>query len=260
MKRGLGILLVGLFAVTVAAGQAEQPQAAPPAAAPAVTEPLPTVDQVLDKYVEALGGKAAIEKATSRVAKGTFELPEFGANGTVTVYRKAPNKTAVVVDIPGFGIVKQGFDGTVAWDDNPQSGLTEKSGAALAATKRDASFHRELDLKAQYKQWEIKGKQKIGDQDVYMATATPEEGAVETWYFDAATGLLARVDAEREGPQGTGLIQSSFKDYRDVQGVKIPFRVEQAWPGMTIITRFDDVQQNVEIPDTQFAKPTGGTQ
>ncbi len=269
MKRGLGILLIGLFAVSVATGQTGQqttppptppatqqptPQTAPPAT-PAVTEPLPTVDQVLDKYVEALGGKAALEKATSRVSKGSFELPEMGASGTVTVYAKAPDKTAVVVDIPSFGVIKQAFDGTVSWEDNPMSGLTEKSGAALATAKREASFRRELELKTQYKQWEIKGKQKLGDQDVYVMVATPDQGAVETWYFDAATGLLARVDAEREGPQGTALIQASFKDYRDVEGVKIPFRIEQVMPGMTIITKMDEVKQNVDIPDSQFAKP-----
>ena len=256
MKRGLGVLLVGLVAVSMVAGQAEQPQAPTPApAAPAVTESLPTVDQVLDKYVEALGGKAAIEKATSRVSKGTFELPEMGASGTLTIYAKMPNKSLVVVDVPGFGVIRQAFDGTVAWEDNPQSGVTEKSGAALATAKRDASFRRELELKTQYKQWEIKGKQKVGDQDVYVMTATPEEGAVETWYFDAGTGLLARVDAERETGQGTALIQASFKDYRDVEGVKTPFRIEQAMPGMTIITKIDEVKQNVDIPDTQFAKP-----
>lgn len=254
MKRGLGVLVVGLFAVSMVAGQAEQTPAPTPAT-PAVTESLPTTDQVLDKYVEALGGKAAIEKATSRVSKGSFELPEMGASGTLTVYAKAPDKSSVVVDVPGFGVIRQGCDGTVAWEDNPQSGVTEKSGVALATAKRDASFRRELELKTQYKQWEMKGKQKLGDQDVYVMVATPPEGAVETWYFDAATGLLARVDAEREGPQGTALVQASFKDYRDVEGLKTPFRIEQALPGMTIITKIEEVKQNVEIPDSQFAKP-----
>ncbi|RPJ60173.1 MAG: hypothetical protein EHM23_11300 [Acidobacteria bacterium] len=255
MKRGLGVLLVGLFVISMVLGQAEQAQAPAPAAAPAASESLPTVDQVLDKYVEALGGKAAIEKGTSRVGKGTFEIPEFGATGTITLFAKAPNKTAVVVDIPGFGMVKQGFDGTVAWDDSPQSGLTERSGAALATAKRDATFYRELQLKNIYKQWEVKGKQKLGEQDVYMLTATPEEGATETWYFDAGTGLVARVDMEREGPQGTGVVQASMKDYRDVEGVKTPFRIEQVLPGMTIIIKFDEVKQNVEINDSQFTKP-----
>jgi len=254
MKRGLAFLLVGLFAFAVVAAQETQPQTPAPAAA-AVSEALPTVDQLLTKYVEALGGKAALEKTTSRVSKGSFELPEFGASGTLTVYGKAPNKTAVVVDIPGFGLVKQGCDGTLAWEDNPQTGLVEKSGAALAAAKRDAVFHRELDLKAQYKQMAVKAKQKIGEQDVYVIVATPEEGAAETWYLDAVTGLLARVDAEREGPQGTALIQSSFKDYRDVDGLKIPFQIEQALPGMTIISKFEEVKHNVEIPDSQFVKP-----
>jgi hypothetical protein len=216
---------------------------------------LPTADQVLDSYVQALGGKPALEKISSRVSEGNFDVPEMGAGGSITIYAKAPNKTALVIEVPGFGTIRQGVDGEVAWEDSPMSGLTEKSGAALAAAKRDATFNRELNLKAHYKEVEMKGKQQIGDQQVYALVLTPEEGSPETWYFDAATGLLTRVEAVRDGPQGAGQVQISLKDYREVDGIKTPFLVEQAMQGMTIVTRLLDVRHNEEIDEQLFAKP-----
>jgi hypothetical protein len=245
MKKEFCMVLVLCLAIPVALAQESQPTA----------EDLPTADQILDKFVEAQGGKPALERINSRVSEGTFEVPEMGAGGSITIYAKAPNKTAVVVEVPGFGTITQGVDGEEAWEDNPMSGITVRSGAALAAAKRDAIFHRELNLKDYYSQVEMTGKRKIGDQEVYVLQLTPEEGDPESWFFDAETGLLARVEAIRESPQGAGQVQVTFKDYREVEGIKTAFLVEQVLPGMTIVTRLTEVRHNVEIDDARFAKP-----
>ncbi len=250
MKQTLGLLLVVSLVCLPLMAQ----EAAP--VATAQDEALPTVDQILNKLVEASGGKAALEKFTTRVSKGTFEIPEMGASGTIVIYAKAPNKMALQIEVEGFGTVKQGFDGTVAWEDNPMAGLVERSGAALAAARRESVFNRELVLKGQYKKLEVKGKQKVDDRDAYVVEATPEEGAVETWYFDAATGLLARIDAERESDQGVTPVENHLRDYRDVDGVKIPFSMENVLPAMTIKTTLEEVKHNVEIDDSLFTKPT----
>jgi hypothetical protein len=240
MKRELCMVLLLCLAITSAIAQ----EAA-----------LPTVDQILEKFVEASGGKPANEKLGSRISEGSFEIPEMGVYGSLTIYDKAPNKRALLVEIPGFGTFKQGVDGEVAWEDNPMSGITVRSGAALAAAKRDAAFHREQNLRDHFKQIEVKGRQQIGEQEVYALEMTPEEGDPETWYFDVATGLLARVDAVRDGPQGSAQIQTSFKDYRETDGIKMPFRVDQVMPGMTFVTKLLDVRHNEEIDDALFAKP-----
>ncbi len=249
MKRVIGLLLVTLFFVPVGFSQVAEQKAEPAAA-------LPTVDQVLAKYVEASGGKAAIEKISSRVTKGSFEIPAMGSTGTLVLYAKAPNKTAVVIDIPGFGLVKQGFDGTIAWSSDPMSGLNETTGTALEAAKRDAVFHRELVLKDQFKTIEVKGKQTVGDKETYMLEATPETGAPEKMYFEVATGLLIRVDGERSSPQGTMNVETTLKDFRDVDGVKIPFLMEQVMPSMSFVIKIEEVKNNVEVDDALFTKPT----
>ncbi|HSE39020.1 MAG TPA: hypothetical protein VLG74_17085 [Blastocatellia bacterium] len=251
MKRTLLTLILCTFVAVAAFAQASPQQPAPGAMAA-----LPTVDQILDKYVETLGGKAALEKITSTASKGTFEIPAFGATGTAEVWEKAPNKTALKLDIPGFGLVLEGFNGTVAWSQDPQNGLREKTGAELAATKLDADFYKPLRLRQLYPKITVKGKEKVGDKDAYVLTATPAEGAAETWYFDAATGLLTRMDLERESPQGKMAVQVFQEDYKEVDGIKIPHTMRQVTSAFTIVIKLDEVKHNVTVDETKFNKPT----
>ncbi|HWN98572.1 MAG TPA: hypothetical protein VNS63_04815 [Blastocatellia bacterium] len=255
MKRTLMLVMFCLAIAAIATAQQKPAdQAAKPPAATS-TDALPTVDQVLDKYVQALGGKAAMEKITSTASKGTFELPTFGASGTAELWEKAPNKTALKLDIPGFGIVQQAFNGMVAWSQDPQSGLREKTGAELAGEKLDAEFNKPLRLRQLYPKITVKGKEKLGDKDAYVLQATTPDGATETWYFEVASGLLARMDIERESPQGKLAIQVFQEDYKDVDGVKVPFTVRQVTPAFTIIIKLDEVKHNVAIDEAKFNKP-----
>src|SRR5688572_7444771 len=173
MKRTLMILTL-CSAIAVAAfaqgGQQKPATEAKPAA-------LPTADQILDKYVQAIGGKSAIEKQTSRVSKGSFEIPAVGASGTAEIFEKAPNKNAAIINIPGFGVVQEGFDGKTAWAQDPQSGLREKAGAELAAAKLDGEFYKPIRFKQLYPKMVVKGKDKVGERDVFVVEATPVESS-----------------------------------------------------------------------------------
>jgi len=254
MKKLLAaLLLVLLVGVTGVAQETEKKPEAKPQDTKAA-ETLPTVDQIIDKYVEALGGKAAIEKQTSRVTKGTFDIPAFGASGTWEGYAKAPNKTISIIDVPGFGVIRQAYDGTVAWEDNPQTGMNEKSGAALTRVKLDSDFYRDIKLKELYPKMTVKGKQKVGDKDAYVIEATPAGASAETWYFDAEAGLLLRADSEREGPSGVAMAQVYLEDYREVDGVKMPHTIRQTTVEFAISIKISEIKHNVDVEDTKFAK------
>jgi zinc protease len=254
MKRILTLLLVMLVPVTSGLAQ-EEPKKPEAAAQPAnETASLPTLDQILDKFVESSGGKAALEKVTSRQVKGTFEIPSMGASGTVEIYAKAPNKSYTVIDVPGFGTIQQGYDGTVAWEDNPMTGQRDLTGAELAARKRDVDFYRELHLKEIYPQMVVKGQEKVGERQAYLVEGTPPEGKPEKMFFDVENGLLIRMDAERESPQGTALVETYLEDYRDVDGVKVPFTMRQVNPMFSMTIKFSEVKNNVEIEDIKFSK------
>lgn len=250
MKRTLTILILcSAIADTAFA------QGAPKPAADGKPAALPTVDQILDKYVQAMGGKAAIEKLTSRVSKGTFEIAAFGATGSAEIFEKAPNKTASVINVAGFGVVQEGFDGKSGWAVDPQNGMREKSGAELASAKLDSEFLKSIKIKQLYPKIVVKGKDKVGEKDVYVLEATPVEASAETWYFDAQTGLILRQDSERDGPQGKQAVQSFLDDYRDVDGVKLPFKLRQVMEAFTIDIKIDEVKHNVPIDDATFNKP-----
>jgi outer membrane lipoprotein-sorting protein len=111
-------------------------------------------------------------------------------------------------------------------------------------------------LKDQYSKIEVKSKEKIGEKDAYLIEATPSEGSAEQMYFDVESGLLTRVVAEQESPQGSTHVEMSLEDYKEVDGVKIPFTIIRVTPQMTIVIKFDEVKHNVEIEDEKFSKPT----
>jgi len=245
MKRAVTTMILGLaFAATAGAAGLGQGAA-------------PTVEQILDKYVQAIGGKAAIEKQTSMTAKGSFEIPAMGMGGNAEVFAKAPNKTLIVVDVSGYGVVQQGFNGSTAWASDPTQGIREKSGAELASAKLESEFHKELKFKQLFSKLEFKGKEKVGDHDTYVVVATPTGSSPQKMYFDVTSGLLVRTDVEQETPEGKVPVEEYLDDYKDVDGVKIPFTRRQVLPQMTFVIKLTDVKHNVTIDDAKFNKPAG---
>ena len=228
------------------------------AAAVAQTTPqaaLPSVDQVLDKYVKAIGGKAALEKLTSRVSKGTFEMDQLPGPAAEEIYAKAPNKQYLVTDLPGFGQASRGFNGAVGWEDNPQNGMRDITGTELAAMKRDADFYAAIKLRELYPKMTVKGKESFNGHDAYLVEATPPDGAAETMYFDADSGLLARTEREAEGPNGKVTLDITFDDYREVDGIKLPFAMHFSLGEFAFVIKLSEVKHNVPIDDAKFDKP-----
>lgn len=253
MKRIALMLAFALMATISVAAQEKKTEAPKADAKPAAA--LPTVDEVLDKYVKATGGKEAIQKQTSRTVKATFEIEAMGLTGPVQMYSKAPNKSAMVIEIPNVGTFNEVFDGTKAWSANPMSGLREKSGAELAAQKRDSDFYQSLNLKSQYSKMTVKGKEKVGAGEAYVIEATPAEGGPEKLYFDVASGLLVRQDAERESEQGKIAVEIYYEDYKEVDGVKIAHTLKQVTPMFSMTIKTTEVKHNAPIDDAKFNKP-----
>lgn len=248
MKRVLTILLFTLLTVMPAFGQDK------PAAKPAPVAAMPSLDQIIEKAVQAIGGKAAHEKLTSRVAKGTLEVS--GTGGPFETYAKAPNKTITIVDIEGYGVYQEGFDGAVAWVLDPASGMSERQGTALATAKREADFYGAFKIKEHFPKMTLKGKDKVGDREVYVIDAITAEGTPETLYIDVQNGLILRMDMVRETPQGKVSMELYMEDYREVDGIKLPFTLRQNADVTNITIKLTEVKHNVAIEDAKFKKPT----
>jgi len=210
-----------------------------------------TVDDVLDRYVKALGGREAIQRVTSQVAKGTITIPN-GPRMQFQSMAAAPNKTLFVVEAPA-GIFKEGFNGSTGWVKN-QNGINDMSGAGLERTRQHADFYRSLNLKEHYASLKLVGKTLIGTSDVYQLRGENPSGA-ETMYFDSRTGLLVRWVIEEKTPFGPVPGAIDYEDYRDLGGVKVPFLVKRIQAGNIVIQKYDEVNQNVKVDPTQFEKP-----
>jgi zinc protease len=224
-----------------------------PAAGAAAT--LPTAEEILDKYIKALGGKEACLKLTSRIVKGSFLIEAMNASGSVEAFTKAPNKNATIITIEGFGTINSVFDGAKGWSNDPFTGFRELSGAELAATKRESDFYPMLNFNKNFPKLVVKASEKVGSSEAYVIEATPDEGGPEKFYFDVKSGLLIRHDAERESPQGKMAFERYYEDYKPVDGVNFPHTLKQVTPMFAITTKFTEVKTNTEIEETKFNKP-----
>jgi outer membrane lipoprotein-sorting protein len=216
----------------------------------------PSVDQILAAYGQALGGQAAYEKVTTRAMKGTVEIPDDNVTGAAQVWAKAPGSFRLTMDIPGYGVVETVLDGDNGWEKNPDSGTHAMSKTDLAVAQRDHHFYREVRLKELYPKMETAGTDKVAGRAVYVVEATPSGGAAEKFYFDAESGLLVKHDFERVTLED-GIVQyeTLLRDYRDVDGLKLPFTVEQRAPDNTMIFKFAEIRNNAPLADAAFAKP-----
>jgi zinc protease len=220
---------------------------------PAVASP--SVDEVLEKYVKAMGGKDALEKLRSRIIKGSFDIETASLSGSFESFAKAPNKSATLISIQGFGDINSVYDGTKGWAKDPFTGLRELSGLELASTKREADFYSPLNFKKNFTKLEVKGREKVASSDAYVVEATPVEGPPEKFYFDANTGLVVRQDSERESPQGKLPAEVYFEDYKEVDGVKIPYLTKFVTPVFAFTVKLTEVKHNLEIEEAKFNKP-----
>jgi hypothetical protein len=221
----------------------------------AATASLPTVDQVLNKYVVALGGKAAVERLTSRIITGTFELPAMGLKGSITMKAKAPNRSFSRVDLNGFGAIVQVYNGNEGFAADPTSGVRQLTGEELVATQIQSIFYKDLWYKEIYKKIEIGGKEKVGASEAVILIVTPPLGNPEKLYFDLTSGLLVREDAERESPQGKMQTATVYDDYRIIDSVNIPFVIKTTTPAMAYVVRVNAIKHNEAIDDSVFRKP-----
>jgi zinc protease len=216
-----------------------------------------TAEQVLDRHVEALGGREVLSKITSTVMKGRLEIPNQGLKGTVVSYAKAPNKKLEVVTIDGVGVQKEVFDGTNGWASDPFNGTRQLSGAELGLLRRGARLDSELNWRGHWKSAELVDGKQVGGRDTYAVKLTPKEGegTPVTNYYDAETFLLVRSEFVQQTPQGTMPVAVVPSDYRAVEGVMVPFAIDQEVAMMKVLVRFDEAKINAGVEDAMFAKP-----
>jgi len=233
----------------------EEPKPAAAAASPgtdANAAPKVTADQLLDKFVQALGGAEAIQKVTSRVEKGTIGIG--GRQFPIEVFAKAPDKRISIVQTPN-GQSITAFDGHAGWLGNTGRPTRDMSAAENEAARLNADFYFAAHVKQVLRELRVGRPEKIGDRTANVLLGRREGQPPVKLYFDPDSGLLVRLVRYTETPLGRNPAQIDFADYRDSGGVKIPFRWTLAQPNGRFTIQVEQVQQNVPIDDAKFAKP-----
>lgn len=214
------------------------------------------VDQILARYTEAVGGQSAIEQVRSYQAKGTFVTSVSPEQGAFEAWGKEPNRTLIVIEFPRIGVLKKGFDGETRWVQTPAGTFSDQSPKEMAEVERDADVYRAGKIKSLYQSMRLDRKARLKGRDVYIVEGTPVKGPAEQLFFDTESGLLLRWDMARRDPRrGNVFVKVHLDDYREVDGVKVPFSVRFAFESFDFTMKIDDLKHNVSIDDAVFKKP-----
>lgn len=204
--------------------------------------PMPSVDEIFQDLIEAVGGRNNPATMTSRVAKGTIDVVGVSRGGAFEIYSKAPNKNLMVVQAHPFGVVRLGFNGSAGW-----SHASATSARALTGLHWIPLLREPAKLKTSFIKIALLGKSKIGFREVYLLELQSQTGPMEKLYLDAATHLPVRVN--------TSDVEIYLNDWRDVDGVKSPFSITCSSPRVTLKISFNEIKHNVQLADSLFEKP-----
>jgi hypothetical protein len=227
------------------------PATATPALAPAGG--LPNAADVLDKYVAAVGGAAALEKISSRVGTGTVTFPA-GPELPVQISWKAPGKQITTVHLPS-GDSNTVWNGNAGWVSAPGSPVHETNEADFEGARLDADLQLPIHLKQLFSDIKVIDVEKVRDHDaVLLLASNPGQPGLEL-FFDAQSGLLLRQLRFSKSPLGLNPTRTDYDDYKDFDGVKVPLHMTIARPRTKLDIQLDKVSQNVAVDDALFDAP-----
>jgi len=210
-----------------------------------------TVDQVIEKYLAASGGREKLSRIKSRVIRGEFSLPDMGMYAPLETYIQAPDKFLMWIDMAEFGEVTRGLNGDTAWDINPMTGPRILEGGEKQAVLRQATFNEFLDWKKFFSKGEVAGDETVDDEACIKVVLTPVEGEPIEVLFSKDSGLVRRIITNQNGQN----VESTLSDYREVDGIKIPFLMELVSPQFRFEIQTESIEHNVDIPAEKFKIP-----
>ncbi len=219
---------------------------------------LPDANVLLDKYVNSVSGKSGFDNFKTREIKGEISSRN-GSKDEITIYQTSQNKY-FILDSSAQGNVLKGYNGKMGWIKTPhfQSELDEDD---LTDIIKDAEFNRETNISG-YTKLKVTGMQKIpalssggGEHKAYEVRGMDIYGNFVKMYFDTESGYLLRYIYFKQNPFGSIPVETNYDDYRDVDGVKLPFSINQRSPNSNETLKISEIKHNVSIDDSIFEMP-----
>ncbi len=214
-------------------------------------ESLPSVDQILDKYLAAAGGADALHKIKTRVQEGTVEAA--GQQYAIEIYSEAPEKR-LSISHPSFGESVTAFNGQAGWLTTPRGAHPMNSGERQSV-RIDAQLYFPARLRELYQEFKVLPGETMDGHATFVVTAIGASTPPLRMFFDQQTGLLLRLIRYTETPLGRNPLQVDYADYRDVSGLKIPYQWTLTRTSGSFTIRITSVQENVPIDEKLFVMP-----
>jgi hypothetical protein len=223
---------------------------------PSTTAGLPAARSLIDRYVQAIGGRDAVLRHNTIRYVGTFEVPAAGVKGDLSVVQAAPNKTAMTMTMPGMGQMSQGYDGTVGWSVNPMQGPRVLEGKELEQLREDAGPAAMLRSPDRIRSAETIELTTMGGQSCYKVKITYHSGRESFDCYSPETGLLVATIQKQETPMGTIEVTTLTSDWKDFGGLKSATRLRQQMMGQEQVITIDRLEfdrpedaKAVELPE-----------
>lgn len=249
------MLAVPCFAQNGEDAKPATPPATPPATttAPAPKADVPEAKDIIAKYIKALGGETAIRSHTSRMMKGEMELPQMGT-APMVIYAAAPNKMVIELDIPDFGHVSQGFDGTIAWSIDPMSGANILPDEQVQEMKDQTDFYGEINFDKRFKSMETIDQRDFDGVKCYALKMVDTNDNESTYCFEVESGLLRGTTQTQDTQMGPMEMTNINKEFKEFGGVKFPVHTEISIAGMARVMKFSEIELDNVKPE-MFALP-----
>lgn len=228
--------------------------AAPVAERPKQPEKKPTVDEIVARFESALGGRAKLEKITSRQIWATRVEPDGTTEPEIKWFK---TNRYYAETLYGTTLVTEGFDGTKGWKAGNKAAIYMKPDEA-EQLKREADLFSPENLKTVYPRMDYRSVERIAGRDVYFVLGTTAANVRERLYFDVASGLLIRRSVTTPTVFGSYVYQVDYSDYRAFGGVMVPTTIRYAMPNISWTLKVNKVRNNVPVEDTRFAAPAAG--
>lgn len=232
----------------------EKPNAPMPAEAATAAVSAPSPDEVIAKYVDAIGGAAALAKIKTRQEEGTITIG--GRALPLEILSSAGGKQLTLIHLPNGDSVTA-YDGTSGWSSAPNHPARPIPSIEVVSARIETDLQLPLHMKQFFDQLKSLPTENLGDGEAYVVGGMNSGEIAAKFYFDETSGYLRRILRYTKTPLGLNPIQIDYEDYRERDGVKVPLRSTISRPNSRLAVEINEVKFNVPIDDARFAQPPG---
>ncbi len=229
-------------------------------AVPKPDAPTPSLKEILARAEKSMGGSEAWKNTNTMMMKGVLQTEDASAFVAIEIYKKAPDKSLLKMKLPQDMEMREVCDGKSAWMEDPRGGYHEFKGAELESRLKRSQFSEQSKMILLAATGKVLGADKIGLHSVYVVEYSSQKNETTKLYFDEESGLVLRSEETAAKPDGTYTTKLDMDDYRNVDGMMVPFRMKRTEKGSVIKIKLTQVKNNLPIEDEMFVKPASAKQ